>query len=365
MGTWGTGIYSNDVAEDVRVMCQEIYPFVEPEEGNRIIFESFKDFMSSPLADNDGASFWYALSDWQWKHGILSDEIRLKALELLNQNAGLSEWEESGSGSDVKKRIQVMKRLKQQLESPMPALKIPKSKRCKPAHKSGDVIIFRTCSRKNDPNGFFWNITCFHDHYLFRERAISEGEEFLDPPFAAHEKYMAILCVGTIKSLRSQYLPDVYDEHSVYAYYDYLSEIKPTLQVLKRAGFLPSLNYHLKDFNKHTHDSIGWTYLFSIDGRIVKEKTAITEIEKQRCLDEKKRFYKLLEQKRYLPEVDAHLYDLAQVFGSFVSTRVRMKRLGRDIDNLLSAEAVNPQLLAPMEADIAYRKWCDSLHDRK
>ena len=36
MGTWGTGIYSNDTAEDVRDICQEIFPFVSVEEGIRI-----------------------------------------------------------------------------------------------------------------------------------------------------------------------------------------------------------------------------------------------------------------------------------------------------------------------------------------
>ena len=84
MGIWGTGIYSNDTAEDVRDICQEIFPFVSVEEGNRIIFQEFAELINSNLQDDDYASFWYALADWQWKHGILTEEIRIKAIGLLS-----------------------------------------------------------------------------------------------------------------------------------------------------------------------------------------------------------------------------------------------------------------------------------------
>ena len=45
MGTWGTGIYGNDTAEEVREFCNEIFPFVSVEEGNRIVFREFKDIL--------------------------------------------------------------------------------------------------------------------------------------------------------------------------------------------------------------------------------------------------------------------------------------------------------------------------------
>ena len=357
MGTWGTGIYSNDVSADVRDMCEEIFPFVSVDEGNRIVFEEFKDIVFAPLVDNDNASFWYALSDWQWKHGILSDEIRSKTLELLRENAGVVEWQESGDAANARKRELILLRLKSQLESPMPLPRVPKGGLAKPKHKVGDVIVFRTCSRIADAENYLWNRSYVGEHYVFRNSIISCGDAFLDPPFEAHDKYMAILCVGVEKTLHSQYLPELYDEHSVYAYYDYLLEDKPTLQTLRECGFLPSLICSLKDFNKNIHDHLGWTYQFSIRGNLFKDRSIVCDIEKVRCPKEVSRFFELLANKNYLSEIDADYYDLNEVFSAFWSSKVRMERLGMTVDNLLNANAVNPDLLTPIEADLAYQEW--------
>ena len=70
MGTWGSGLYSNDIAEDVRDMCNEIFPFVDIKEGNKILFTEFSEIVNLSITDNDSASFWYALADWQWKKEV-------------------------------------------------------------------------------------------------------------------------------------------------------------------------------------------------------------------------------------------------------------------------------------------------------
>jgi hypothetical protein len=79
MGSWGTGLYSNDTASDVRDICNEVYPLVGIEEGTRIIMKEYAEIIDDDTIDNDIASFWYALADWQWKHGILSDSVKNKA----------------------------------------------------------------------------------------------------------------------------------------------------------------------------------------------------------------------------------------------------------------------------------------------
>ena len=156
MGAWGTGIYSNDIAEEIKDLCDEIFPFVTVEEGNRIIYQEFREVVQSETIDNDYASFWYALADWQWKHGILSEEIRLKVIELLTVYAGIQDWEESARMADVKKRIAVMDKLKKRLETPMPVPKLPKGKLLKPNHKVGDIIIFGTFDKEQNPDYSTW-----------------------------------------------------------------------------------------------------------------------------------------------------------------------------------------------------------------
>ncbi len=91
MGAWGTGIYSNDTAEDLRDTCKDIFAFYDNEEGNRRIFEIFAELIAQKQIDNDYASFWYALADWQWKHGLLTENIKEKAVTLLSDYAGIEE----------------------------------------------------------------------------------------------------------------------------------------------------------------------------------------------------------------------------------------------------------------------------------
>ena len=111
MGSWGTALYSNDTSSDVRDMCNEVYPLVGIEEGTKQILKEYADIIDSNIIDNDYADFWFALADWQWKHGILTDVIKNKTISLLEAHTGIEEWKESGTAADVKKRIAVMEKL--------------------------------------------------------------------------------------------------------------------------------------------------------------------------------------------------------------------------------------------------------------
>ena len=117
MGTWGTGLYSNDIALDVRDMCNDVFAFFSVEEGNQIIFREYDEILTSEIIDNDYASFWYALTDYQWNHGILCDSIREKTLELLDAYAGMTEWEEVGNKKDIANRKKVLEKLKEKLRN--------------------------------------------------------------------------------------------------------------------------------------------------------------------------------------------------------------------------------------------------------
>jgi hypothetical protein len=72
------------------------------------------------------------------------------------------------------------------------------------------------------------------------------------------------------------------------------------------------------------------------------------------------RFQKLLQAKKYPSIVDEDFYDLPAVFCSFWREKIRLERVGMKIDNLLNTDVVNPELLLPEEADLAYRKWINA-----
>lgn len=341
MGTWGTGLYSNDTAEDIKEMCKEIFPFVSVDEGNWIIFEEYKDLLEMDSVDNNYASFWYALSDWQWKHGMLRDDIRDKTIKLLESYAGIEEWEESGSKSDVKKRKAVMDKLLLKLKSPQPDLKKPKPDLEKPKHKKGDVVIIHT---RKDCN--LWKFErCGYGYYVYDN--ISNEACVLVKPFDARGKYVAVLCVGSEKELHSKHLPDVYDEYGVYAVYDYCEEEKPTIEILKKCGFLPTLLKHNRNEDEKSYE-LSWTYSTQIHSFYYKK---YQDIYINRVLDECDRFENLLKKKNYCDESAVTIF-IDGAIRRFYEEKIRLKDLNIEIDNLIDENVQNPELMPKI-----YREW--------
>ncbi len=338
MGTWGTGIYSNDTAEDVRELCQEVFPFVSVEEGNRIVFLEFEETINSRLIDDDYASFWYALADWQWKHGILSDEIRLKAIELLSAHTGIEDWKESASLADVRKRLGVMEQLKNRLDTPMPEPKLPKGRLEKPKHKPGDVIVFKIFDGIDNT----WNFDRFTTPIGYQSHYIRGSSEISPNPISVRGKYLAILCVGSERKLHSEYIPDLYDENSTYVIYDYCGEEKPSLEDLKKCGFLPMVN---KFWHGDDRLDFVWAYKFTTSSSFrLKSTHGVVSFEKMKCKEESERFNDLLSQKPY-SDCSVWCLDLFHMFAEFFCEKARLSNLNVEMDNLLDVNLYNPELL--------------------
>ena len=349
MGSWGTGLYSNDTSSDVRDMCNEVYPLVGIEEGTRLILEEYADIVNSDIIDNDYADFWFALADWQWKHGILTDDIKSKVISLLEAHIGIDEWEESGTTVDVKKRLAVMDKLLQQLKTSQPEIKIPKAKIAKPKHKPGDIIIFRTCGKDYEYADSVWNIDACGFTFFYNEEVASKLPKNISPPYEAYKKYMAILCVGTVQEAYSQYVPGIVEEHSIYAYYDYISDKEPSLDDLKACGFLPlNIRYGSDENNRGKN---AWTYTFRMfcqNYSLKKQGESEEIIKKIHCIDENNRFQTLFSKKYYDKEYTL-LSELCEVFYEIYSEKVRLDTIGIQLDNLLDSNKTNPALRTPKE----------------
>ncbi|MBE6638108.1 MAG: hypothetical protein E7616_01440 [Ruminococcaceae bacterium] len=347
MGSWGTGLYSNDTSSDVRDMCNEVYPLLGIEEGTRVILHEYRDLIDGVI-DHDYANFWYALSDWQWKHGILTDEIRDKTIDLLEAKIGIEEWEEDGSAQDVKKRLAVMDKLLCQLKMPQPLVKIPKPHISKPKHKAGDIIIFRTCSKEYTYAESVWNIDACGFTDFYTEKVANILPKNVLPPYEAYEKYMAILCVGSVKEQYSQYAPGIMEEHSLYAYYDYIGDRKPTQGDLMNCGFLPLNIRYSADGNDPGKNAWTYTFMLATQSFTKRENASETIIEKIRSVEEYSRFRILIERKCYDSEY-AFAFELFDVFGTIFGEKVRLSLIGIELDNLLDADKTNPALRTPKE----------------
>lgn len=142
MGTWGTGLFSDDLANDVREEFRDLIG--EGLTTEAAVSRMVREYKSSLRDPGEESVFWLALADTGWRLGRLEDAILKNALRVIDSGQDLAKWED---GADRKRREKVLEKLRTKLQSPAPA---PKSvaKRVKSTNdwRIGEVIGFRLLS---------------------------------------------------------------------------------------------------------------------------------------------------------------------------------------------------------------------------
>lgn len=140
MGTWGTGIFSNDTACDIRDTYEELLCYGHaPESAEQHVLKEFEMDINHPEKDTDA---WIALAATEWRCGrMLSDAVRQVALTLIKQ-CELSTL--CGTEKQKSNRKKALNQLYGHLNSPLPR---PKCLKPQPALLSpwnvGDVVALR------------------------------------------------------------------------------------------------------------------------------------------------------------------------------------------------------------------------------
>ena len=139
MGTWDTGIYQNDLGADVR--DDYIAKLKAGKSDEEALQEILSEYKEESEDDDEKYDFYPALADTLWKKGRLTEEIKEKALEILEEDKISGRWE----GEKIRKeRIKVLDKLKEKLESPMPERKkVPIHKPYKLGWEEGQVYYFQ------------------------------------------------------------------------------------------------------------------------------------------------------------------------------------------------------------------------------
>lgn len=121
MGTWGTGLFSNDMARDIRDYYRErIEDGVEDTEATRLTVEKFRSYLDDP---EEGAGLLIALAVTQSKIGRLDPDIRDRALAAIATGADLATWEHENPKL-LRKRREVIDQARAQLTGVQPAPKL-------------------------------------------------------------------------------------------------------------------------------------------------------------------------------------------------------------------------------------------------
>jgi hypothetical protein len=92
MGTWGTAIFSDDLASDLKEDFRDLISdgFSSSEAVEKLLLEY------QPTGDPDEEPvFWLALALTQWKLGRLEERTKLKAISIIDNQNDLKRWEDS------------------------------------------------------------------------------------------------------------------------------------------------------------------------------------------------------------------------------------------------------------------------------
>jgi hypothetical protein len=144
MGTWDIGLYSSDIAIDLKLSIKVICSL--PYDDKRIvdeIVESYKD-IAFDKDDEDCTVFWLVLADQLHKKGFNCPEVFEKAIRIIDSGQDVKIFRDLGADeSSLKKREGKLQKLKDKLiESPPNKVRKILKKPEKLLFDIGDVILF-------------------------------------------------------------------------------------------------------------------------------------------------------------------------------------------------------------------------------
>ena len=154
MGAWGPKLYQDDIAQDVRDTYKDR---LRRGKTTKEITEELIEEYSGEIEDiDDGPIFWFALADIQWDYGRLLPEVKENAIKWIEDGSDIRRWEEEGTAKEVKVRKEVLEKLKNKLESPMPEeKKVSQYRLYKCQWKIGDVYAYKMNSEYAKERGFY------------------------------------------------------------------------------------------------------------------------------------------------------------------------------------------------------------------
>ncbi len=142
MGAWGAGLYSNDLALDLKAMIGAVVrlPF-EPARLLQLLCET--EFGASTDPD-EATTFWLVVADQFAKRGVDLPEARERALAIIAEGVDLKALESLGMPpKELEKRQRMLLELRQRLIAPVaPATRKTMTAPQKLLMQSGDVLAF-------------------------------------------------------------------------------------------------------------------------------------------------------------------------------------------------------------------------------
>jgi hypothetical protein len=127
MGVWGAGLYSSDMAADMRAKIKSVLRLPLDEDHIVDILRDGECRAANDPNDEDHTTFWLVLADQFEKRGIAHASTREKAITIIDRGADLTMMEKRGmKPSDLRKRGAKLAELRARLAA-APPLSKPRS----------------------------------------------------------------------------------------------------------------------------------------------------------------------------------------------------------------------------------------------
>lgn len=145
MGTWGTKLFDDDDAVDLRMAYRTYLADAQNDAGATDL--SAKSFSATLERPGDSTSFWLALGSIQWRMGRLDPRVKSTCLRIIDEGLDLAKWSDP---KDRARREKVLAQLRATLLSPLPAAKpMPKPVPTQlPGWEQGEVVGRRLSNGK-------------------------------------------------------------------------------------------------------------------------------------------------------------------------------------------------------------------------
>ena len=224
MGAWSTRIMNDDGVRDIIGEYKIIMGYgVQPEDAYKAIYEYFyKDYEGQ----DDEDTFWLAVALYQWKNGILREDVKEKVIASIDNQEYLERWKESGE-KVYQKRKEALEEFRNNLlyevnEPPRKFPQCPKYLRKKTCWEVGDLLTYQIIEESESWNNF------------------TNGAIFADMERKLLDNIVLLRVVNVMKYPVSNLMPNLdYASVAEVMVYDWMGKEVPSDDIICQLKFRP------------------------------------------------------------------------------------------------------------------------------
>ena len=212
MGAWNANINGNDTAQDLISEYQAAFFYNDVETALAKI-DTYVRSMFDESDEEEWSCYYYSLAEFMWKHGILTEDVRTRTIDMIDSGFGLEIWESEGT-STLNKRKKVLAEFREKLLSPQPPVKKFKINRhLNPVFQTGDLVAIQL----QTANKYYMKYCC-----------ISE-DEFRK----LNGKYVVIRKVADKVNHISSIYPELKEYWAIFQLYEKIFDTCPNIDAIK------------------------------------------------------------------------------------------------------------------------------------